>query len=383
MVELLKLESGQSLRVEGIEDIDVWGEVPSVVQVKYYEGQRWSLSSIRNAVHELLKSFASGLTVKYILYVHFGSGNLPPESLSLDELKECLTYRPRQKPAQLLYKEFEEKQLSDFIEHFQICPGASLREQRQITTSAIAAALSCSEEEAEHLHRMRAVQFLHEVAVRKAEEERTITRDDLLKRIGDREIIYSRWHKEIVGQESFLNATVRKLKSAHFNVSNTYRGVYLEVNRSNIASVQRLACELAQDMLGTTRRRTTAAKPWTLILRGEDSLIADVKKSLIQDALPFNDGFESLQFSPALFTEPVVVKSVGATDRLSKASHVIRVISERSMRKVAESTDYQLAQLITLEAPETWQSSLTRAEPVQINEVSVDEITKVLRKVMT
>lgn len=382
VVEVLGLTSGEVLRVEGIEDIDIWSESPSVVQVKYYQGQRWSLSVVREAVHELLRSFAAGLNVKYILYIHCGDGDNPPTNFSLKDLKECLTYRPREKPVERLYEEFEEEQLVAFTGLFHICPGVSLDEQRKITTSAIAQALKCSEDEAEALHRMRAVQFLHEIAVNKDENRRVVTREDLLNLLGDRDVIYNRWHKEVVGHERFISAITRKLRSASLNASNTYRGVLLQITDENLDAVCRLASELARDMSGTAKRRTTAAKPWTLILRGEESMVSSVKGSLIDEQLPINDGFESLRFSPQLFIEPVLVRGTGRTDRLAKASHVIRVISESSMKKVTE-TGYQLAQLISLVKIEVWHANLARVEPMQIHEVSIDDMTEILRRVTT
>lgn len=382
VVEVLRLRDREQLRIEGIEDIDIWAESPSVVQVKYYNGQRWSLSKVRDAVHELLKSFAAGLRIEYVLYVHFGSGDTPPDKLSLQELKECLTYRPKGRPVELLYERFDEDQLLAFTKHFRITAGVSLDDQRALTTSAIADALGCRLDEAEALHRMRAVQFMHEIAVKKSEKLRAVTRDDLIKFLNDREIFYNRWHKEAVGQERFISATVKRLKATKFNTSNTYRGVLLEVTEENLDSVCQLASELAHDMNGAAKLRTTAAKPWTLILRGRDELVLAVKKALLEKTLPFNDGFEYLHFSLEMFTEPVIVKSTGNADRLSKAAHVIRVISESSMKRVAE-TGYQLAQLIVLFEPEDWHLGLAKAEPTRIYEVSVDDVTEILRRVTT
>lgn len=382
VVEVLGLSAGEKVRVEGIEDIDIWAESPSVVQVKYYQGQRWSPSSVRDAVHELLRSFAEGLHVTYVLYVHFGSGDVPPDCFSLEELKECLTYRPKKKPVERLYEEFEEKQLIEFTKYFKIIAGVSLDEQRKITTSAIAAALQCGEDEAEALHRMRAVQFLHEVAVHKEEGLRAVTRDDLLRLLGNREIFYNKWHKEAIGHERFIQATTKKLRAANFNTSRMYRGVLLEVTEENLVGVCRLAAELARDMSGTLRLRTTAAKPWTLILRGDEELVMSVKRSLIRESIAFNDGFEHLHFSPELFIEPAVVNGKGRTDRLFRSSHVIRVISEQSMTQVAQS-GYQLAQLICLLETNDWHTGLSRVEPMKIHQVSVDELTEILKRVIT
>lgn len=383
VVELLGLESGHKLRIEGVEDIDIWTESPSVVQVKYFEAQKWSLPAVRDAVHELLNSFASGLIVTYVLYIHCGIGNSPPERLSLDELKQCLTKSAGKKhPQELIYKNFDEGDLRAFIDHFEIRCGPSLEEQRHITASAISAALQCSEDEAEALHRMRAVQFLHEIATNKDGNQRDLTRDDLLKRLSDREVFYNRWHKEVVGRDRFISAISKKLKTTGLNRSSIDRGVLLQVTDENLTSVCRLAAELAQDMDGTAKRRTTSAKPWTLVLRGDDHLVTVVKRSLIETGVPFNDGFETLQFSPDLFIKPVIVNGSGKTDRLIKASYLIRIVNEKSIERILE-TGYKLAQLIVLTDLDNWHTELVRDKPIQLREVDVDEIIQILRGITT
>ncbi|OKX84269.1 hypothetical protein [Corynebacterium glutamicum] len=380
VVELLNLDPGQKLRVEGIEDIDIWSNSPSVVQVKYFEAKKWSLSVVRDAVYELLKSFASGLEVSYVLYIHCGIGDPPPSILNLESLKQCLTYRPREKPVKLLYEDFKEEQLIDFLSHFKISSGVTLKDQQKLTTSAIAKALHCDEDEAEALHRMRAVQYLHEIALKKDENERVVTKEDLLNRLNDREIFYSRWHKEAVGKERFVSAICKKLKDAQFNIPTKHRGILLQVTRNNLDAVCRLSEELALDMNGVEKKRTIAAKPWTLILQGEGLLITEVKKFLIQANTLFNDGFESIQFSPQLFVEPAIVRGQGKSDRLLKSSHSVRIVSEDSMKDVLE-TDHKLDRLIVLIELREWHKKIVKANPIQVHEISVDEITEIIRRV--
>lgn len=380
VVKVLNLNEGEIVRVEGIEDIDFWSDEPSIIQVKYYEGQKWSLPVVRKAVHELLQSFVSGLKVKYVLYTHFGSGDTPPERFSLQDLKDCLTYRPRNEPIELLYDGIDDEVLIDFTNHFTICHGVSLEDQRKITTAAIAKALDCSEDEAESLHRMRAVQFLHEVATRKEEKDREVSRQEIINLLGSRDVFYSRWHKETVGRERFISATSKKLKVTGFNASDTYRGVYLNVTSENLNAVCRLASEIANDMNGTIKRRSTSAKPWTLILRGEDEVISSVKKSLIEDRNVFNDGFESFIFSPDIFNEPVITKGTGRVDRLAKASYVIRVISERSMKTLVGSRPH-LSQVVSLIESDGWLSETSHLPPTRVHEVSIDDLTEILRRV--
>ncbi|WP_314344378.1 hypothetical protein [Corynebacterium variabile] len=382
VVEVLQLKEDEPLRVEGIEDIDIWSDNPRIVQVKYYAAQKWSLSSVRNAVHELLKSFADEQGVQYVLYVHFGFGEVPPKRLDLSELKKCLTYKPRNKPVQYLYSNYDDSVLADFAKSFQIISGDSLEEQRKTTTSAIAKALDCGEDEAEALHRMRAVQFLHEIAVNKDEKDRVITRGRLLSRLKDQTIYYSRWHKREIGRERFIKAAIKRLKDASLNQSNLVRGVLLKITGENLCDVCNLASVLADDMDGEVKKRTTAARPWTLILEGDEGLIREVKISLLDKGLAFNDGFETVKFTAAMFDTPAFVKSKQGTDRLSRASHRIRLVSETSMRGCLDAF-HKLDRLVTLVSPDSWICSLSDDQPIQMHEIEVEDLTNIVRKVIS
>lgn len=382
VIEILRLGPSEEARVEGIEDVDLWSkEKPSVVQIKYYAGQQWSLASVRDAVHEMLKACSAGQRLRYILYVHFGSGS-PPTGLTLEQLKICLTYKPKDKPQQLLYKDFPEEDLQTFVDLFEIRVGVSLDEQRCETTAEIQRVLGCSKNEAEILHRMRAVQYIQEIAAEKDEANRVVTRDNLIRFLSVRELFYHEWHRTYVDQEQFLATITRKLKSLHFNASATYRGVLVEITDANIDQVGDLACELAKDLVSPIKPRTTSAKPWTLVLRGQFKDIVEVKRRLIAEHVHFNDGYEGIEFSKNLFTEPAVVNSVGKGSRLGKASHAIRVISEGSLHELADDS-YQLARLLVLCRPEAWHDSATRAELTTIGGLGPAELASILRRVTT
>lgn len=380
VVELLKLQSGDRMRIEGIEDIDIWTSEPSIVQVKYLEAQSWSLAVVRNAVHELLKSFVTGEKVTYVLYIYCGIGPEPPSSLNLDELKQCLTYKPKDKPPVRLYETYSEDDLEAFANAFEIRFGVSLDAQRKQTVDAISKALNCDEFEAESLHRMRAVQFLYEVALRKDEKDREISRLDLMKIFSDKEIFYTRWHKEIVGKTKFLHAVYKKIQLAGFNDVRLIRGIYLEIVPSNIEQICLLAETIARDMDGAQKNRVTVAQPWVLILRGDMHLVTEVKRHLIKKHFSFNDGYEEIYFSPELFAKPPVVNSRGKGSKLAVSSYYLRVINENT---VSESLEIRLkiGRLISLVSPDDICRELSVDKTVFLNQIEIGELRELIERV--
>lgn len=381
VANLLALDAKGTLRVEGIEDIDIWDDFPAVVQVKYYESQKWSLSSIRDAVHEFLKSFTAGLDVTYTLHLYCKNGDNVPNKLSLDQLKKCLTKKPINKPPEILYKDINDVTLIKFIEKFQICTGVSLEELKRSNSSFIAQILNCDFEEAEILHRMRAVQFINEIAIKKSESQRILNRSQLIDYLSIREIIYNKWHKEIIGIEKFINSIVRNLKESRFNNSNIHRGILLELRNDNLHSVCNLALEIASDMNGKERFRTRTSKPWTLILQGNESLVMDVKKFLIRNEISINDGYETIEFSERLFLEPAMVRTSGRTDKLEKLSYQIRIVSEESINKISV-TESPLHELISLPKLKSQHINLVKNKPIQLHEISTDQLNSIIKKVI-
>lgn len=383
ILELLELAPGGWARVEGIEDVDLWTEAGrSAIQIKYYAAQNWTPSSMRQPILEMLTSFVGGQRVDYVLYAHFGKGSGPPEGLSVDQLKACLTYSPRGEPVQRLYESFSEDDLTQFAESFSIRTGVSLEEQRKLTTKAIQHVLNCSEEEASVLHRLRAVTFLQEIAVRADESMRVVSREDFIAFLNVREMLYRQWHREYVSFEKFVAGTVRKLRDQGFNASGDYRGVLISPSADEVDDAIQLAVELSRDLVGGNKRRTKASKPWTLVLRGPESTVEAVKRGLIAEKISFNDGYENLGFSTHQFMEPAVVNAKGRGDLLEKASYSIRVISEASF-EILLGSGFSLSQLLVLCGQETWHNQLTKNPLTRIDGLDIRETQGILRKVTT
>lgn len=383
VIELLQLDRPEDvIRVEGIEDIDIWSSTETVVQIKYYSAKKFSLPIIREAVHELLLGFADRPLGNYVLYIHCGEGGEIPEKLTLDEIKKCLTYQAGDKKGKRIDETnlFDDLTLKDFAENnFRICPGPTLDDQINITISELAKSLECDREEAEILHHGRAVQYIHQIAVRKKDKDRIVSKEDFIKYLKIREQLYNRWHKQLLGDKRFHNEIAKKLKKEKYNDKNKRRGISLEVNKDNLDSVKQLAIELAGD-LDVSKRRTRRAKPWTLILRGDKQLIKMVKEELLEKRYYFNDGYESINFSHCYFDGSPIVNT-NRTDVVSRRSFYIRVVGEGTIKSVYPML-CKLDCLILLDSSEIWYRNISSSVPTEINAIKIEDLNSLLREVV-
>ncbi|HJD50718.1 MAG TPA: DUF2031 domain-containing protein [Candidatus Rothia avistercoris] len=382
VIELLQLDRPEDvIRVEGIEDIDIWSSTETVVQIKYYSAKKFSLPIIREAVYELLLSFADRPLRNYILYIHCGEGGEIPEKLTLDKIKECLTYQVGNNKGKRIDEDspFDDSTLKGFAENnFRIYSGPTLDDQMNITISELAKSLECDREEAKILHHGRAVQYIHQIAVRKKDEDRIISKEDFIKHLKIREQLYNRWHKQLLGDKRFHGEIAKKLKKAKYNDKSKSRGISLEVNEDNVGSVKQLAIELAGD-LDVSKARTRKAKPWTLILRGDKQLIKMVKTGLLEKKYYFNDGYESINFSHDYFDASPIVNTK-RTDVVSKRSFYIRVVGEGAIKPVC-SMLCKLDCLILLDSNETWYREISSSIPTEINAIKIEDLNSLLREV--
>lgn len=390
VVEILKLSCrGDEVRIEGVEDIDLWGDHPKIIQIKYLESTKWSLSRVRTPVYEMLSSFAEGLEVTYVLHIYVKKGN-PPKKFDIDMLKECLTTKDNENNLKLLYKDFEDRDLQRFVDFFKIESGEKLSELKKQSVKEISRALDCDKEEAEILHRMRAIQFLHEIAIKRNPEERVVTQDDLIRFLNIRKRLYSRWHQEEMTYDVFLKTIKKELEREGFSDPNTNRGVAVTVDDKNVAATCELALELAEDLCtedlpdGKRKKRTVNAKPWTLIIHGSKDHVLTVKRELLNEKIHFNDGYEEVQFSLEHFTSPPVVNSVERGKLLKKASHTIRIIGDSSVTIFGDeaSKKFKLGLLLTLGEATEDDMKLSKTKPISIDGLSISDLTKILRDIM-
>lgn len=377
LLRILESSEGSAIRLEGIEDVDLWdGNQSTAVQVKYYSSQKYSgVKSLAKPIFQMLKSFAQGTKIEFTLYVHFGRGGNPPPTLEVRELEECLSSKTIDQ-AEL---SAIEGHLAAFSNHFKIQPGKSMEVQRELVIRRLTEALSCESTEAETLHRMRAVQLIQERSTKPNEQDRILDRATLINFLNIREMLYTKWHFQEISLEEFINASAKKLESEGFFLKTRTRGILISPTEDEREAVIELAVDLAQEMYAPRTLKSTI--PWTLVLDVDDKFASAIKKDLVKRKVWFNDGYEEYGFSLEYFSQPHIYNVKNRGGILSKWSFDIRILTSRTARRIScEDGDWKLSRFLVAGNKEEWQEGLCSTPPVVLAGLSIKEFSKLIEK---
>ena len=380
ILKVLNLRPGDVARVEGVEDVDLLGSSGSeAIQIKYLASSKYtSPKALREPILEMLRSFAGGREWHYVLHVHFSEGS-PPESLSVAELKESLTKTSQTTGVTTeIFLEFEEDVLARFVAEFEIKTGESLDAQQHKAEAALAEALACSAEEARTFHYPLALKAIQQYAIQDDEQDRLVTREDFLSQVNIKDVLYDRWHREIVGEEAYRVAIAKRLKRVGLARNDRYRAILVDLSQTAVPDVARLAAALSRDFIG--RNRLYSARPWSLILRGPVDRVRELKRTLLESSITFNDGFEEIWFSVAAFSQAPVLNTKGrGSSVIARASYSLRLITESRLQELAEA-DERFAVLLVLGEGVAVHSEVSREEPVIVRGIDLTEIVRILEE---
>lgn len=215
ILEILGAKSSSVVTVEGIEDIDVESATAiEAIQCKYLSVRKFSLALIREPIQLMLNHSGQHAGGSYRLYIYCTDNSGLKSTLTVAELKSCLTKRSRATGAtEEFHKEFSDEALSAFVARLQIESGSEFSIQQASTRKALASALSCSLEDCADIFYPMALSIVLDLAIKTKVTDRKITRGDFIAQLNVRHRVYSRWHSEEVGIDRFVNALRRQLKS--------------------------------------------------------------------------------------------------------------------------------------------------------------------------
>ncbi|WP_270257592.1 hypothetical protein [Kocuria marina] len=382
ILEILNADEDAEILVEGLEDIDVLTATQdTAVQVKYWSSKKYSTPrSIHEPVELMLDAFSKGAQYRFILHVHFGQESDPPNRLTIDELRQCLTRKTRKTEKEdakthLDYEKYSIAILEGFVEKLHIQVGEDFESQNKKVKKELASHLGAQEQDISDLYYATALAHVQSLAMTPKAEARKVTRKVFLTRINTRPALYSRWHAEIMGADRYATGLARHLKKLKSLSPTKAKALIISLGQG-YGHAEALAYRLATEEYGAGKMRT--AKPWTLVLDGNDDQIKQLKKSLIQREVKINDGYESICFQPKLFSLLPVITRVNGGDLVKDASYTIRISSLTSFRKFIEESN----QLDVIIAPTGLDDELCRSgsadPPVLYQGLSVEHIHKII-----
>jgi hypothetical protein len=334
ILEVLGAGTDTEILVEGLEDVDLLSpRGTTAVQVKYWASKKYSTPrSIHEPVELMLDAYSQGKNHGFILHVHFGQESYPPETLTLDELRACLTRRTTKGGVQIHrdYEKYSEETLIGFTTRLIIRSGGDFESQNRSTKKQLAQHLSASDQDVDDLHYASALTHIQSLAMNPDINKRKINRSDFLERISTRQALYTRWHVETVGADRYATGLARRLKQLKALAPNKNKAVVISIAQDEVEA-QALACRLAVSEYGPGKMYT--ATPWTLVVDGTSDQIHRIKLAVLKKGVGLNDGYETISFQTSAFGARPVVNRRGGGSIIKLASYTIRIISMTSFRE--------------------------------------------------
>jgi hypothetical protein len=326
ILEILRSTDDSIVTIEGVEDIDLTtATVETVVQCKYFAAQKFTLPGIREAVALMLADSASDPLRRYRLYIHCGDMSGYVKVLELETLKECLTIKRKKPLGQVdrLYDPYCDDQLRSFCGRLKIDAGESYEIQSDLVVRSLRAVLGGSEADSIELFAPSARDLIFGLAIQASVDDRRITRRQFVRQLDTKRGLYTRWHREQIGEDRFVAALKRQIRAARAIDPLRDRMLMADIEQ-HFDMTLAVAARLASAAYGEGHLRS--ARPWTVLLQGSADDVSRFKRELLARSVKLHDGFEDLLFQPVMFDEPPVVNTKPNSQRIALTSYVLRVV---------------------------------------------------------
>jgi hypothetical protein len=342
-LEILGADDGDTIIIEGCEDIDLErGTGPESVQCKYLAAAKYSLVGMRKALLPMLRAFVDGRLCDYRLYVHYGDPTGVPETLTIKEFKEALTERKRN-PSSVVkhHRGIQDATLEAFLERFTIQSGPAFDQQQTQVRKALRTALTATPEDVCDLYYPKAVSIILDLAMQPDESKRRITRPEFMTLLDKRRELYTRWHAEIVGAGRMHALLKRRIKKVGLLARDKRRLIVLAPPSTGEAAGLVKITDLVEKLATTDygQGKLSSAKPWTVVYDAPAAEVLRLKRCLLGRGVAYYDGFETVQFSPTMFSREPTINTYPSSQKIKSTSYDIRVVSAKTYR--AHMTELQ------------------------------------------
>jgi len=335
-----------SISIEGIEDVDLKTATDeTAVQCKYYAKTEYNHSVIAKPIRYMLSHFIREKSNKqkaigYRLYGYYKSGqqklSLP---LSVTELKDnFLTYSEKKiKKYHHLELGITDLELSDFLSKLKVDINAEEYEtQLDSILNLLKLEFKCNDFEAEHYYYNNALKVIKQLSVEEDISDRKISRNEFLKQINSKSILFNQWFIEFKG----LKKHFRELRTEYFtnlNSSPFDRFFLIEIDNNNYvrAELKELIFLVSKKWSKISRRESSPFCPFVFVNGIKNDEWVNLKKEIASEGFGFIDGFpfqgsefnaKSLMIKPN-FNNKISIKF------MNQIEHLNRIILESTNTK--------------------------------------------------
>lgn len=311
---LEKTDESEYVSIEKIQDIDT---STYVIQVKYKETQVFYPSSIKKPVIQLIEEFKKAPDKEYYLYAHFKDKNGYDETIKIDSILGS-------------YKNnYSTSDKTRFRAKFKLIFAPNFQEQfEKVINKLIDEEFAKTKDEAV-IYYSNIVDYLRKVIINNPpsqKTERKANKKEVFDLISNnRKIIFNSSLLDFQGRVKYY-----KYIKKHFTAPRKNSNILIvfgNISESSSLNTEEL---IAQLIMKYFFRATFDIKPPIIVI--EDTYIQKVKQYLIEQEVLFNDGYESIVFSSAIFYRNAIINKKVAgnrrpTESLKSISFKVRLIS--------------------------------------------------------
>jgi hypothetical protein len=311
ILAVLDATGGDTVTVEGVEDFDVLSEdADTHGQVKYYEAQKLTDATLRDAILPMLEGFLRypaeiRKRKRYILYGHFKQAPNEAPTYTLAGMQRILVQRPYtvdKATGEKVRIELNlqtkagasDDELSDFCSRFSVRLSEPFDNHRTRIIAKLAAALGVSKIEAERYSYPSALTAMAALSGAATRPERTTSRAAFLQLIRPDVAIYSAWALREEGE----NAYCKKIRELHFtqlNIDSRDRFFVLTLADIDGADtlhglVKHIISRWSSYRMGRKPDKERYA-PFFFFPGLAESALAELKRRLVNDGHKITDGY--------------------------------------------------------------------------------------------
>ncbi|GAB3328253.1 hypothetical protein GCM10027429_02960 [Marivirga atlantica] len=313
------------LSLEQIQDIN---NSDFVMQIKYKEATKFTPSVIRNPIIQLIEEYQKDKSKRYILYCHFSDKNKYSEKIDLKHLNTILGKEQGR---------FTNNDKNDFLSAFELRFSETFQAQFETSLNKLQLlSFVNSKDDAIYFYSIL-IDYLRKKVVKNAPQNligRQVTKKELIDYLNKgRKIIFLNSYKEYRGEQEYFRFLKSRFKKP---VKNQNTIVYLgKIEETDICNLPSFIFQLIEKHY---HKANHDIKPLTFVI--PFSKVENVKKYLIQQNCPYNDGYETILFNQKHFESSAIInkKILGkkTTNSLSKTSFKARIISNETFDNLSK-----------------------------------------------
>jgi hypothetical protein len=191
----------------------------------------------------------------------------------------------------------------------------------------------CSEFEADSHFYNNALRIVIDKAIKRDESQRQITKAEFLSAIDCRKKLFNQWFIKLRSKKEYLKHSSQSLKS--LRALEPARTKVIQIG-SNVILADNSELPLnsfIENLIGKFYKLNSSlrnAKPLTIVLDCDTTILHGLKRFLIDNEIIFNDGFEDLKFSTSIFNKEPIVNTSTNGAKILKSSYQIKLISKNT-----------------------------------------------------